>query len=171
MTDQPSTSQHVTSLATSTDTSPISPRALADIPAIVARYQQGESLQVIAAESAVSVRTIYRWMMSELGDRYPHVVTETLIDRIADADMALESATDMCQIARAQHRARYARMDLERRRPELYGEKRQVKTDSTINVIIQRDTKENAVQPSELVRTSTNNNIIDVPQVVDNAGE
>jgi len=110
-------------------------------------------------------------MMSELGDRYPHVVTETLIDRIADADMALESATDMCQIARAQHRARYARMDLERRRPELYGEKRQVKTDSTINVIIQRDAKENLVQPSEEVRTSTNNHIVDVTQVIDNAGE
>lgn len=118
---------------------PISPRALADVPAIVTRYQQGESLQVIAKESAVSVRTIYRWMLSELGDKYEGVVTDVLIDRIADADVALDSAADTCRVARAREQARFARMDFERRRPKLYGQKQEITTDKTIRVVIQRD--------------------------------
>lgn len=117
----------------------ISPRALADVPAIVTRYQQGESLQVIAKESAVSVRTIYRWMLSELGDKYDGVVTDVLIDRIADADMELVTAADSCQVARAREMARFSRMDFERRRPKLYGQKQEITTDKTIRVVIQRD--------------------------------
>lgn len=145
----------------------VSPHASTVVPAAVDRYRSGATLHEIAAENHVHYRTLYRWMLSELGDQFPQLVTETLIDRVADADLQLQTAADKCAVARAREQARFARMDLERRRPELYGEKRQVKHDSTINVIIQRDTKEKVVQPSEVVRVSTNNDIIDVPQVID----
>lgn len=133
----------------------LSPRALADIPAIVQRYQQGETLQALAAESQVHYRTLYRWMFTELGDAFPHVVTDTLVSRVADADLALETAADKCAIARAREQARFARMDLERRRPALYGEKREIKEDRTITVHIQRDgALEHKPQP-EIVNVRT----------------
>lgn len=140
-------------VASTTTPTAHSPRALADIPAIVQRYQQGESLQAIAAESSVNVRTLYRWMLSELGDQYPDVVTDTLINRIADADMAMETAADACRIARAREQARFARMDFERRRPKLYGQKQEITEDKTIRVIIQRD---GSAKPVD------NNKVIDV---------
>lgn len=90
-------------------------------PEYVQRYLAGESIQDIAPDYGVVARTIYRWIMSELGDEYPEVVTNVLVDRIAEADMALELAADQCQIARARERCRFSRMDLERRRPHLYG--------------------------------------------------
>ena len=93
------------------------------MPEYVQRYLNGESVQVLAAEHAVAPRTIYRWMMSELGDGYQQAVTDVLVSRIADADVALDAAADACQIARAREQARFARMDFERRRPHLYGQR------------------------------------------------
>lgn len=98
-----------------------------DIPSIVARYAAGESLQAIAPDYSVTVRTLYRWLLSGLGDKgYEQLVTQCLVDRVAEADVSLEVAQDACQIARARERARFARMDLERRRPHLYGQKTHV---------------------------------------------
>jgi transposase-like protein len=96
------------------------------IPSYVQRYIDGESIQDIAKDHQVAARTIYRWIMSELGDGYQQVVTNVLVGRVADADMALEQAADVCQIARAREQARFARMDLERRRPHLYGVRQQI---------------------------------------------
>ena len=96
--------------------------ATVSLPALVTRYAAGESLQDIAPDYKVSVRTLYRWLLAGLGDKkYYQQVTHCLTNRIADADMELEAAEDACQIARARGRARFARMDLERRRPALYG--------------------------------------------------
>ena len=94
-----------------------------ELPEYVRRYLNGESVQALAIEHNVAARTIYRWMMSELGDGYQEAVTDVLVSRIADADVALELAADQCQIARAREQCRFARMDFERRRPHLYGQR------------------------------------------------
>lgn len=102
-------------------------KGLVEIPDIVARYAAGESLQQIAPDYQVSVRTLYRWLLGGLGDQQYHdLVTQCLVDRVAEADVKLETAPDACHIARAREMARFARMDLERRRPKLYGVQRDV---------------------------------------------
>ena len=110
----------------------------ADLPEIIQRYRKGESLQAIAAESPVKVRQLYNWIFQELGPDYAEVQTECFLNRVADADAALEKGGDAVQIARARETARFARMDLERRRPHLYGQKMETKSDTTITVIVQR---------------------------------
>lgn len=84
-------------------------------------------MQTLAKESLVSRRTVYNWFMSGLGDdAYHDLVTEVLISRVADADADLEVARmsgDPVQVSGAREACRFYRMDLERRRPGLYGAK------------------------------------------------
>src|SRR3990167_4561062 len=105
----------------------IEPKPKPNLPDIITRYLAGESLQQIAPDYRVATRTLYRWMLGGLGDAdYHDMVSACLIQRVADADTDLAEAADPCQIARARETARFARMDLERRRPALYGQKQQV---------------------------------------------
>lgn len=101
-----------------------------DLPGIVRRYAEGESMQVLAAENGVHRATLYRWMLAGIGDgQYDQLVTHCLVQRIADSDEELDRADNACDIARAREKARFARMDLERRRPHLYGQKQHVTLD------------------------------------------
>ena len=94
------------------------------LPDSIRRYASGESIQDIALDQRVHRATLYRWMLAGTGDKqYSDLVTHCLVQRVADADEQLEKARDPCDIARARETARYARMDLERRRPALYGSK------------------------------------------------
>lgn len=129
------------------------------LPDIVQRYLDGESIQVLASESARSPRTLYNWLIAECGPEYDAVVTEGLINRVADADVELLNARDSIQIARAREIAKFARMDLERRRPKLYGPKQEVQTDNTIRVLIEPVTPHIDQQPKTIEAVS---------QVVDN---
>jgi hypothetical protein len=107
-----------------------------NIPEIVRRYLAGESVQEIAVDEAVTGgrkvtrRTIYRWMLGGVGDeKYGELVTEALVNRVADADDDLDearTARDPIAMAAARETARFARMDFERRRPALYGPKQEV---------------------------------------------
>lgn len=107
------------------------------LPDIVKRYLAGESLQAVAPDFNVAARTLYRWLLSGMGEEhYKDLVTDCLTARIADADVALRLADDMCQIARAREEARFARMDFERRRPNLYGQQKEVKIQAPILVQI-----------------------------------
>ena len=97
------------------------------IPEVVERYAAGESIQEIAKDGRVSRRTVYRWLLAGLGDeKYAELVTECLVARVADADEMLEAADDVLKVQKARETARFARMDLERRRPALYGPKQEV---------------------------------------------
>jgi hypothetical protein len=125
-----------------------------NIPDIVRRYLSGESLQTIAQESELSVRTLYRWMLSECGPEYDDVVTQAIINRIAEADLKLAFASDSCQVARAREMARFARMDFERRRPKLYGQKSEMSVDKQVTVVIQRD-QPKAIDVSPLAISSS----------------
>lgn len=104
------------------------------VPEVVERYLAGESLQDVAADLSermrrrVDRRALYDWMFTELGGvEYTGLVTRCLVARVADADEALEAATDPVLVAKARETCRFARMDLERRRPALYGAKQEVK--------------------------------------------
>jgi transposase-like protein len=90
-------------------------------------YCQGVSVQDIAKKHSVDRGTIYDWMLGGLGgDGYEDLVTRVLVARVRMADQELEEAREPHHIARARERARFARMDLERRRPNLYGQKTHV---------------------------------------------
>lgn len=103
----------------------------ADLPEVVRRYRSGESIQEIAKDNRVHRRAIYKFLLSGLGEeRYTELVTECLVARVCDADEELElakSSGDQARVSAARETARFARMDLERRRPGLYGQKQEVK--------------------------------------------
>lgn len=126
----------------------LKPDAKPDLPVMIRRYlgldgKPGESIQVLAAEQGKSRRTIYRWMLSGLGDeQYEDLVTEALVSRVADADDELEAAReskDPVRVTAARENCRFSRMDLERRRPHLYGPKQEVKHSGggpTLNIVL-----------------------------------
>lgn len=91
--------------------------------AILARINAGSSLRQIAAEIGVSNVGLRAWLLRENSEQYADAITNALTLRVAEADEALELAPDAVSIARAREQARFARMDLERRRPGLYGAK------------------------------------------------
>lgn len=101
-----------------------------DLPQIVQRYAAGESVRTLAAELKVGRGTLYNWMLAGVGDeRYESIVTQVLVRRVAEADEALEDAKEAHEVSKARERARFARMDLERRRPHLYGQRSSVTID------------------------------------------
>jgi hypothetical protein len=86
-------------------------------------------------------------------------VTDCLAHRIEDADQRLATAitnddqrADMCRIVQAREMAKFARMDLERRRPALYGMKTGLAIDQQISVTVNRGAKK-AVRASKPLRT------------------
>src|SRR5574337_1564104 len=107
------------------------------IPDLVQRYLDGESIQSIADDTQHCFRTIYKWLLKETGPQFEAVQTEALISRVADADYELSMARDKVSVARAREQGRFARMDLARRRPKLYGPKQEIEMDSKHTIIIQ----------------------------------
>jgi transposase-like protein len=118
------------------------------LPEIVNQYLSGTSLQDIALQNSVNVRTIYRWLLTECGEEYQEIVTQALANRIAEADVMLMNSTDSCQVSRAREIARFARMDFERRRPKLYGQKQELEIDKTVHVHVHRDQTPQPVDPA-----------------------
>ena len=119
-------------------TDPFPPHPLT-IPEVIARYRTGESMLSIAQDSPVKARQLYNWILKEVGEeQYRDIQTECLMNRVADADTDLLKAEDTVQVARAREVARFARFDLERRRPALYGPKQEVNSSQRITIIVQR---------------------------------
>ena len=106
------------------------------IPELIQRYLNGESMQQLAREHQVNRQTLYNWMLAATGPEYEHIITQALVNRIAEADHLLETAPDQLGITRAREMARYYRQDFERRRPKLYGQKQEVAVDNKIEIII-----------------------------------
>ncbi len=108
------------------------------IPDLIQRYLNGTPITELAADARVSYQTIYNWFMAETGPEYEHIITRALVNRIADADYDLEKSASMFEIARARERARFSRMDFERRRPKLYGPKQELQVDNQVTITINR---------------------------------
>jgi len=100
------------------------PQVAHDVAATaIQAYVAGQSVQDIAARYGVDRGIVYDWMLAELGpEQYRDLITRALVARVRRADEALEAAEEPHHIARARELARFARMDLERRRPALYGQ-------------------------------------------------
>lgn len=110
------------------------------IPEIIYRYVQGESMQTLARECRVHRGTIYNWIFSGVADQqHEQLVTQAMINRIADADQEMDDSADALSITRAREHMRFTRMDFERRRPKLYGPKQELGIDNRITVIVQRE--------------------------------
>ncbi len=110
-----------------------------NLPEIVRRYANGESLTVLAKENKVSRQTIYNWIFSDIGgEEHQSLVTQCLINRIAESDEEMELAQSSLDIARARERMRFHRMDFERRRPKLYGPQSAQAVDNRVMVVIER---------------------------------
>lgn len=99
--------------------------AAADPLPVLEQIRQGQSLRQIAQHFGVSQVGLRAWLLREDSDKYHEVITAALTTRVAEADEMLEQAADAVNIARAREIARFARMDLERRRPHLYGQRGQ----------------------------------------------
>ena len=94
-----------------------------DIEPFLQQLYAGKSLRDIATQLGVSRQAIHAWMLREAGEKYQEAITAALVARVAEADEKLDTAADAVDIARAREQARFARMDLERRRPHLYGQR------------------------------------------------
>ena len=145
--------------------------AVPDLPEIISRYLSGVSLQVLAKECAVHRSTLYRWMLTALGDaQYEELVTQCLVNRIAEADGELDEALTRDDIARAREKARFSRMDFERRRPHLYGVKQEVSSKHLV-VIVNRDKAlENGSNANDATirSVSQDDNSLDTPKLLNN---
>lgn len=97
-----------------------------EVMEIVRAYSTGEMTipQLKVKYGLRSRRTVYNWMLAAVGDKkYHELVTQMLVNRVAEGDEKLEDAKDVLEVQRAREIARFARMDFERRRPALYGQK------------------------------------------------
>jgi hypothetical protein len=100
----------------------------ADLPVVVEAYLAGVTIPELVKRYGVSRRGLYNWMLSGLGDeKYREVMTQMMTARIADADEELEGAEDKVGVAKWSQLGKFARMDYERRRPNLYGQKQETR--------------------------------------------
>ena len=135
----------------------------ADLPDIIQRYLNGESIQALAKDAKVSRQAIYQWMHRTGDTHYYDLVTDAMLARLADADQDLEDATDMLDIARAREKAKFTRWDLERRRPGLFGPKQEIKQETSLTITVIRQPVaserqvEDAVQCAETVLLPSTN--------------
>ena len=105
----------------------------ADIQAALQDYINGATLKEIGQRHGVTRQAVYGWLLGELGgEQHSALVTRALTARIAKGDETLDSADNPLDLQRGREQARNARLDLERRRSSLYGQKQELTiTDKT----------------------------------------
>lgn len=101
---------------------------------------------------------------------YGEVIAEHFATYIVEADEKLEQAPSMVDIARAQHECRFRRMDFERKCPDKYGPKQEIKADNSLNISIRDFRQQNQqvtrvfnAQSAEVVNVRTNNDTLGHP--------
>jgi len=98
-------------------------------------YSAGATLEELAKKHHVTRQAIYGWLLGDLGgEQHASLVTQALTSRIADADEQLETASLPLDVQRGRERARFSRMDYERRRPHLYGIRQEITVDHRVTV-------------------------------------
>ena len=106
---------------------PVLPNEPEAIARALQDYCNGATLQDLANEHGVSRQAIYGWLLGELGgEQHSALVTRALTARIAKGDEMLDTADNPLDLQRGREQARNARLDLERRRASLYGQKQEV---------------------------------------------
>jgi transposase-like protein len=111
---------------------PILPNEPQAIKRALEDYSKGATLQQIANKHGVTRHAVYTWLLGDLGgEQHNALVTQALTARIAEADEVLETSESPLNVQRGREQARFARMDYERRRPHLYGQK----NETTVTVV------------------------------------
>ena len=106
---------------------PILPNDPESISKALKDYAAGATLDQLATQHNVSKQAIYGWLLGELGgEQHSAIVTQALTSRIARGDEMIEQADNPLDLARGRELSRNYRMDLERRRSSLYGQKQEV---------------------------------------------
>ena len=120
---------------------PILPREGAErdqaLAAALKAYAEGYTLQEIAEQYKVSKVALRAWLLDEVPEQYHKTQTAGLLQRIAEADDSIEEAKetrDLVILACAREQSKFARMDLERRRPHLYGIRQEITVDHRVTV-------------------------------------
>ena len=106
---------------------PILPNDPESIAKALKDYAEGATLEQLAEQHGVSKQAVYSWLLGELGgEQHSALVTRALTARIARADGLIESADNPLDLQRGRELSRNFRLDLERRRASLYGQKQEV---------------------------------------------
>lgn len=115
------------------------PLTKADLPEIIQRYLNGESIGSIAADARKTRQAIYDWMHCQGEAEWQQQKRQALVTRLANADHDLATAATQLDLARAREECKFTRWDLERRWHSQFGPKQEVSMDNKITVIVQRD--------------------------------
>ncbi len=110
------------------------PALIPQLPDVVERFRNGESVQQIAVGNRAGIRTIYRHLLRELGPDYHAIQRDLLVARIADSDQMLLEATNAWEVNRAIACAKFSRFDYERRATDDFGPKQAVAQDVRVTI-------------------------------------
>ena len=110
------------------------PALIPQLPDVVERFRNGESVQQIAVGNRAGIRTIYRHLLRELGPDYHAIQRDLLVARIADSDQMLLEATNAWEVNRAIACAKFSRFDYERRAADDFGPKQAVAQDVRVTI-------------------------------------
>ena len=99
-----------------------------DTQVVIKRYLAGDLVEEMAKERGITKKALYKrmhkFMLASSGeDGYSDLITQALADRISVTDDELESSESMLEVAKWSQLGKFARMDFERKRPALYGQK------------------------------------------------
>ena len=126
---------------------------------LIDRYRTGQaSLHELAQECGMSddgLRRrfkVFALVTPTVG--YSDIVAEHFATYIVEADEKLEAAPSMTEVARAREQCKFTRMDYERKCPDKYGPKQEIKSDKTIRVVIQRDGNVQGSPQSTIIDTT-----------------
>lgn len=114
---------------------PVLPNDPQSIEKALQDYISGATLKQIADQHGVTRQAIYGWLLGELGgEQHSALVTRALTARIAKGDETLDTADNPLDLQRGREQARNARLDLERRRSSLYGQKQEVNHTGVVTI-------------------------------------
>ncbi len=106
---------------------PILPNDPQSIAKALQDYCNVATLNDLAQMHGVTRQAVYGWLLGELGgEQHSSLVTMALTARIAAGDEMLDTADNPLDLQRGREQARNARLDLERRRSQLYGPKQEI---------------------------------------------
>ena len=98
------------------------------------RILHGATLKEIATEHGIDTRTLNRWLLGDVPEKYRAIQAQGLILRIVEADEALAAARDHVEISRCREICKFVRWDAERRLSRLFGLKTEVSATITETV-------------------------------------
>lgn len=114
---------------------PVLPNEPEAIRQALEAYCAGATLLELGKQYGVTRQAIYGWLLGELGgEQHSALVTRALTARIAKGDEQLDVADNPLDLQRGREQARNARLDLERRRSSLYGQKQEVTVTNIVHI-------------------------------------